>query len=161
MTQRTKVVQQVKIHIHIKFYVNQSNFQRVMGLAKTCVKGQKSVFSNITLSKKIVTRVKKASTFFLVSYMGIQINKIPCSKKSVDIQGVKSKMAAVEPLNSEKRHNFSSRRHIFTNKLSVYRFLGTRHLLTPTFMPKNDSFYRFNHILRKNMLCINLYLATI
>ena len=67
-------------------------------------------------------------------------------------------MAAMEPLNSEKRHNFSSRRHIFTNKLSVYRFLGTRHLLTPTFMPKNDSFYRFYHILRKNMLCINLKL---
>ena len=64
MNQRTTVVQQVKIHIHIKFYVNQSNFQRVMGLAKTCVKGQKSVFSNITLSKKIVTRVKKSSTFF-------------------------------------------------------------------------------------------------
>ena len=44
MTQRTKVFQQVKIHKNDNFKINRTYFQRVMALAKTCVKGQKSVY---------------------------------------------------------------------------------------------------------------------
>ena len=114
-------------------------------------------FNSPVAQRKYRYTSDKNKILFLEVDMGLRIKKIyiyPVLKKPV----VKSKIAAMDPLNNETRHIFAPRRHIFINKLSFYRFSGKVNLLAPTSCTEKCKLLsRFYICIKKNYTSLHVF----